>query len=68
MRVITGQNKIHHITHKKKSDLLFTTCYFEFQSSQLAKPLWTDPGLNSEVSVHVLIPTLTTTKKSTGEE
>ena len=33
------------------------------QSSQLADPLWTDPGLKSEISLRELISTLTTTTK-----
>ena len=37
------------------------------QSSQLAEPLWTDPGLKSGISVHELISTLKK-KKSTGGE
>ena len=35
------------------------------QWSQLAEPLWTEPGLTSEISVRELISTL---KKSTGRE
>ena len=35
------------------------------QSSQLAEPLWTDPGLKSGISVRKLISTL---KKSAGRE
>ena len=34
------------------------------QSSQLAKPLWTDPGLQSGISLRVLISTLKKKKKS----
>ena len=34
------------------------------QLSQLAEPLWTDPGLISGISVHKLISTLTNKKKS----
>ena len=33
------------------------------QSSQLAEPLWTDPGVNSGISVRVLISTHTHTHK-----
>ena len=33
------------------------------QSSQLAEPLWTDPGLESEISVRELIPIKTKQKK-----
>ena len=36
------------------------------QSSQLAEPLWTDPGLKSGISLHELISTLK--KKSAGGE
>ena len=35
------------------------------QLSQLAEPLWTDPGLKSEISLHELISTLKK-KESTG--
>ena len=40
------------------------------QSSQLAEPLWTDPGINSEISVRELIPSQTKKKgkKSAGGE
>ena len=38
------------------------------QSSQLAEPLWTDPGLKSEISVRKLISTLKKKKKSAGGE
>ena len=41
------------------------------QSSQLVEPLWTDPGLKSEISVHGLISTYTQTKQqreSAGRE
>ena len=42
------------------------------QSSQLAEPLWTDPGLKSGISVHELISTLNnqkqTNKKKAGRE
>ena len=34
------------------------------QSSQLAEPLWTDPGIKNEISVHELISTSTTTTKA----
>ena len=34
------------------------------KSSQLAKPLWTDPGLKSGISVHELISTLKKKKKA----
>ena len=37
----------------------------QLQSSQLAEPLWTDPGLNSGISVRELISTL---KKKTQEK
>ena len=40
--------------------------YTRSQSSQLAEPLWTDPGLKSGISVRELISTLK--KKSTGGE
>ena len=33
------------------------------QLSQLAEPLWTDPGLNSGIGVHELISTLRKKKK-----
>ena len=36
------------------------------QTSQLAEPLWTDPGLKSEISLRKLISTLK--KKSAGRE
>ena len=36
------------------------------QSSQLAQPLWTDPGLRSGISVRKLISTFKFKKKSTG--
>ena len=38
------------------------------QSSQLAEPLWTDPGLKRGISVHKLISTLKKKKKGTGRE
>ena len=40
------------------------------QSSQLAEPLWTDPGLKSGISLHELISTLKKKKKkaSAGNE
>ena len=38
------------------------------QSSQLAELLWTDPVLKSEISVRVLISTLTTTTTKGGGE
>ena len=37
------------------------------RSSQLAKPLWTDPGLKSGVSLHDLISTLKFKKSTDGE-
>ena len=37
------------------------------QSSQLAEPLWTDPGLKTGISVRELSPT-TTTKPQAGNE
>ena len=40
-----------------------TTCQgTQPQSSQLAEPLWTDPGIKNEISVHELI----STKKKMG--
>ena len=36
------------------------------QSSQLAEPLWTDPGLKSGISVQELISTLNTKQKRAG--
>ena len=36
------------------------------QSSQLAEPLWTDPGLKSGIIVHELVSTLK--KKGAGRE
>ena len=38
------------------------------QSSQLAEPLWTDPGINSGISVHELISTLKKKKAQVGIE
>ena len=39
------------------------------QSSQLAEPLWTDPGIKSGICVCEVISTLKKTKKTgTGEE
>ena len=44
----------------------------QLQSSQLAEPLWTDPGLKSGISLRKLISTLkkttTTTKTQAGNE
>ena len=36
------------------------------QSSQLAEPLWTDPGLKSGISLHELISTVKKKEKSAG--
>ena len=38
------------------------------QSSQLAEPLWTDPGIKSGISVHDLISTLKKKKAQAGNE
>ena len=38
------------------------------QSSQLAEPLWTDPGLKSGITVREVISTLKKKKKSAGGE
>ena len=38
------------------------------QSSQLAEPLWTDPGLKSGISVRELVSTSKERKKSAGGE
>ena len=38
------------------------------QSSQLAEPLWTDPGLKSGINLHKLISTLKKKEKSAGGE
>ena len=38
------------------------------QSSQLAEPLWTDPGIKSGISVGELISILNNNKKSAGGE
>ena len=38
------------------------------QSSQLAEPLWTDPGLKRGISLRELIPTLKKKKKNAGGE
>ena len=38
------------------------------QSSQLAEPLWTNPGLKSSIGVHDLISTLKKKKKNVGGE
>ena len=37
------------------------------QSSQLAKPLWTDPDLKSETNVRALISTLEKKKEEEGK-
>ena len=37
------------------------------QSSQLAEPLWTDPGVKSGISVRELIPTLKKKKSAGGK-
>ena len=37
------------------------------QSSQLAEPLWTDPGLKSGISVRKLIPTLKKKRKKEAQ-
>ena len=38
------------------------------QSSQLAEPLWTNPGINSGISVRELISTLKKKEKIAGGE
>ena len=38
------------------------------QSSQLAEPLWADPGLKSGIGVHELISTSLRKKKGSGGE
>ena len=55
---------------KKKKDKLTRNSLgnTRLQSSQLAKPLWTDPGLKSEISVRELISTLKNKKAQVGNE
>ena len=50
----------NELTHNSREDI-------RPQSSQLAEPLWTDPGLESGVSVHKLISTLKKKEKKQKE-
>ena len=58
-RVETYQEMNSHATHQG-------TLGDSHLSSQLAEPLWTDPGLKSGISVHKLIFTLKKKKYKQG--
>ena len=58
VQVLCGNLSGNELTHNLSRNI-------RLQSSQLAKPLWTDPGVKSGISVHVLISTNTHTHTHT---